>query len=185
MSNYKSIIQTMTQKKHYEIKFFLGFIITMLCTMFVSCNEDNDVNFGEIVNPNGTATNIDRYRGKFQTYMGGRLDRDTICITDYVHAQKTENGDSIIMHNIKFSNYMPISLQAICITDVANTNGTLSLRHGSIVPLMKMSETWVPYADKTISDFSGKITKDSLVFQMNCGGLPLIFKSGESVPYIN
>ena len=153
------------------------FIFTPI--FWTSCEEEEHPNFGGVVNPNGPEEDYTtRFRGQFQTYMAGRLDRDTICITDYTRARQSENGDSIVMYNIKFSNYMPVTLQAICISDVANTNGVLSLRHDSIIPAMKMSGMWIPYDDKIITDFYGKLTSDSLILEMKCGGLPLYYKGG-------
>lgn len=149
---------------------------------FTACDDDHGVNFGDHVNPDGNKDrNTHHYRGLFVShfYMGEQDfgASDTIDVDYTYHGLTTSDGDTITMHNVRFSSKMPYALSAIRIPDISNVNATLSQRHSTIVPEYYMPATgWMPYEERVITDLSGQIKGDSLILNMKCGGLPLEYK---------
>lgn len=173
----------MKNLKHSPISTLALCAMTLLTApFFTSCDDDPDVDFGQIVNPDGNETLFTHsYRGLFTShyYMGDQDfgAADTIDVDYTYHGLTTSDGDTITMYNVRFSNKMPYALSAIRIPDISNVNSRLGQRHDIIIPEYYMPAAgWQPYEERNITDLSGQIKGDSLILNMNCGGLPLEYR---------
>lgn len=165
----------------------LGLVAVCTATLlsspaFTSCDDDHGVDFGEHVNPGGTKDQYTHYyRGFFVShfYMGTEDfgASDTIDVDYTYHDLSSSDGDTITMHNVRFSSKMPVTLAAIRIPDISNVNSTLKQRHTTIIPeYYTPAVGWVPYEERAVTDLSGQIKGDSLILNMKCGGLPLEYR---------
>lgn len=173
----------MKNLKHSPNSILAVCVLTLLtASFFTSCDDDHGVDFGQIVNPDGNKEQFTHsYRGLFTShyYMGDQDfgATDTIDVSYTFHSLTTSDGDTITMYNVRFSSKMPYALSAIRIPDISNINSKLGQRHDIITPEYYMPAVgWLPYEERSISDLTGQIKGDSLILNMNCGGLPLEYR---------
>lgn len=155
-------------------------MLSAVLTLFSACDHDDGVNFAEYVTPDDTDRYVRHYTGSFVThlYMGeADYGATGIIDVDYLyHRLSNSDGDTLVLHDVRFSSHMPVVLSAVRIPSLSNVNAVLGQRHDTIIPEYYMPVAgWVADSAHAVTDLTGRITDDSLCVTMLCGGMPLDF----------
>lgn len=163
------------------MKTFSKISLPALLLCLAACEHDDGVNFADHVTTDDTDRYVRHYTGTFTTtaIIGGEDHgaSGTIDVDYCYHRLTNSDGDTIVMHDVRFSDLMPVTLSAIRIPDISNLNADLSQRHDTIIPEYYIPVAgWVADSAHAVTDLTGSITDDSLRVAMQCGRMPLTFE---------
>jgi len=134
---------------------------------FAACSSDDDDN------NNGNNTAIIEEGAYVGTLKVDQND-DTFYNQDNVKVEIEfdEGTAKIIMHQVSFSERMPVKLDMTIPGVTANAiTGGFEISGNNIVPLAGGGQ----FAQYTITDMSGTITTAAISFELTCGAYPLTF----------
>ncbi len=100
---------------------------------------------------------------------GTFYEQDSVLVTF-----KDSTLATIVMHKVKFSQYMPVILNDMTIDSISveKAANDIVLAGENLIPTTAGN----PYAMYIITDLQGKVTSDSLITTMKCGTYPLSFR---------
>jgi hypothetical protein len=141
------------------------FAATVAMVMMVACDNTDEPNVP--INPVETVSyegllSVDQNNGTF-------YEQDSVLVSF-----KDSTLATIVMYNVKFSKYMPITLNDMTIDSISVVKhaNKLVLAGEKLVP----TTAGRPYEQYTITNLSGTVNSDSLITSMVCGQFPLTFR---------